>query len=292
MKTTTIVITGIVAAVLLGAVFYFSNPPEAVTPGTNPNSTSTENGQSTTTAPVATSGVIRVTSPVSNALIKSALTITGQARGYWFFEASAPVYLLDANGKVVATSYIQAEGEWMTENFVPFRGTIQFATPETTTGTLLFENDNPSGLAENRREFRVPVRFDRTAQTMEVKAFFSTNEDAQTTCGASKAVMRIVPKSVATARTALTELLKGPTEQEKLYYGVFTSINPGVKIQSLDIRNEIAYVDFDSTLEFQVGGSCRVAAIRAQIVNTLKQFPTIKDVVISINGRTEDILQP
>jgi len=45
-------------------------------------------------------------------------------------------------------------------------------------------------------------------------------------------------------------------------------------------------------LEFQVGGSCRVSAIRAEIIQTLKQFSTIKEVIISINNRTEDILQP
>ncbi|PIP22172.1 MAG: hypothetical protein COX38_02115, partial [Candidatus Nealsonbacteria bacterium CG23_combo_of_CG06-09_8_20_14_all_39_25] len=48
----------------------------------------------------------------------------------------------------------------------------------------------------------------------------------------------------------------------------------------------------DEQLEFQVGGSCKVSAIRAQITQTLKQFPTVDEVVISINGRTEDILQP
>lgn len=51
-------------------------------------------------------------------------------------------------------------------------------------------------------------------------------------------------------------------------------------------------IDFDERLEFQVGGSCRVAAISAQIRETLKQFPQVKEVIISINGRTEDILQP
>jgi spore germination protein GerM len=45
-------------------------------------------------------------------------------------------------------------------------------------------------------------------------------------------------------------------------------------------------------LEFQVGGSCRVAAIRAQITDTLKQFPPVDEVIISIDDRTEDILQP
>lgn len=65
-----------------------------------------------------------------------------------------------------------------------------------------------------------------------------------------------------------------------------------MKIQKLTIENNVARVDFDKQLEYQVGGSCRVAAIRAQITQTLKQFPTVKEVIISIDGRTEDILQP
>ena len=34
------------------------------------------------------------------------------------------------------------------------------------------------------------------------------------------------------------------------------------------------------------------AAIRVQITETLEQFPTVDSVIISIDGRTEDILQP
>ena len=63
-------------------------------------------------------------------------------------------------------------------------------------------------------------------------------------------------------------------------------------IQSLTIGDGILRVDFDGTLEFGAGGSCRVTAIRSQIRETVKQFPSVRDVVISINGRTEDILQP
>jgi len=43
--------------------------------------------------------------------------------------------------------------------------------------------------------------------------------------------------------------------------GYFTSINEGVKIQSLTIENGLAKIDFDEQLEFQVGGSCRAASI-------------------------------
>ena len=85
--------------------------------------------------------------------------------------------------------------------------------------------------------------------------------------------------------------MKGSTDNDKSE-GFFSNINPGVKIQSLVIEEGVAKVDFDPQLEYQVGGSCRVAAIRAEITQTLKQFPSVENVIISINGRTEDILQP
>jgi len=86
-------------------------------------------------------------------------------------------------------------------------------------------------------------------------------------------------------------LLEGPTRTE-YDEGYYTNLNPDVKIQRLAIENGLAEVDFDETLEGSVGGSCRVTAIRSQIIQTLKQFPTVENVIISIDGRTEDILQP
>lgn len=133
-----------------------------------------------------------------------------------------------------------------------------------------------------------PVR-----ETMTVKVFFGNSifDPEVLDCSKNFAVEKTIPKTVAVARAALEQLLAGPTNVEKAE-GYFTSINPGVKIQSLIVANGVANVDFDEQLEFQVGGSCRVAAIASQIRETLKQFPTVRDVVISINGRTEDILQP
>lgn len=128
---------------------------------------------------------------------------------------------------------------------------------------------------------------------MTVKVFFGNNQfDPQVfDCKANFFVEREILKTQGVARAALEELLKGPTDAEKAQ-GYFTSINPGVKIQKLTIKDDLAKVDFDEQLEFQVGGSCRVAAIRSQITETLKQFPTVQNVLISIDGRTEDILQP
>lgn len=103
--------------------------------------------------------LIRVASPRPEDPVTSPLAITGEARGTWFFEATFPVRLLDANGRVLAEHYAQAEGEWMTEAFVPFRGELRFEPPTTPTGTLVLQKSNPSDLREHDDELRVPVQF-------------------------------------------------------------------------------------------------------------------------------------
>ncbi|MDP1719053.1 MAG: Gmad2 immunoglobulin-like domain-containing protein [bacterium] len=105
------------------------------------------------------SNLIRVTSPTANQIVQSPLIISGTARGYWFFEASFPVKLLDGNGVPIAVVPAQAKDDWMTENFVPFSATLEFTAPTTGTGTLILEKDNPSGLPEHADEIRVPIRF-------------------------------------------------------------------------------------------------------------------------------------
>ncbi len=132
----------------------------------------------------------------------------------------------------------------------------------------------------------------KPVETTKVKVYFNNDKlDPEFSCNKVFPVEREIAKTPAVGQAALTELLKGPTEQEKTD-GYFSNINQGVKIQKLTIEDGVAEVDFDEQLEYQVGGSCRVAAIRSQITETLKQFPTVKEVVIAINGRTEDILQP
>jgi hypothetical protein len=104
-------------------------------------------------------GLIRVDSLKPGDVVASPLTITGEARGTWYFEASFPAHLLDADGKELAVLPVQAQGEWMTEDYVPFKATLYFTAPTTPTGTLVLKKDNPSGLPEHDDELRIPVRF-------------------------------------------------------------------------------------------------------------------------------------
>ena len=129
---------------------------------------------------------IRIASPRPNHYLVSPVTITGEARGIWFFEATAPVKLIDEAGNVVAQGYItanptsptattgqppqagklknpgsiaseSAEATWMTTEFVPFTGELTFTAPATPKATLVLEKDNPSGLPENAENLSIPV---------------------------------------------------------------------------------------------------------------------------------------
>lgn len=103
--------------------------------------------------------LIRIDTPRPNQIISSPVIIQGQARGFWFFEADFPVKLLDGNGEVIAQAVARTQKDWMTEDFVLFQAEIEFDNPETDTGTLILEKDNPSGLPENADQLRVPVKF-------------------------------------------------------------------------------------------------------------------------------------
>ncbi|MBU2010544.1 MAG: GerMN domain-containing protein [Patescibacteria group bacterium] len=131
-------------------------------------------------------------------------------------------------------------------------------------------------------------------ETMSIKIFLvdprHMNEPPYD-CTKTVAVERKISKTQEVARAALTELIKGATQNE-IDQGFFSNINAGVKIQSLSIKNRIAKVDFNEQLQAGIGGSCATSAIRSQIRETLKQFLTVDNVIVSINGRIEDILQP
>ena len=106
------------------------------------------------------SQIIEVTTPLQNALITGPLTITGRARGPWYFEASFPIELQDNNGALITMTTAQAQGDWMTENWVPFTATLAFpAQPSGSLGKIVLKRDNPSGEPANDMSIVIPIQF-------------------------------------------------------------------------------------------------------------------------------------
>jgi hypothetical protein len=103
---------------------------------------------------------IVVESPKPGAIITSPLRIKGHARGTWFFEGDFPLILKDSKERVIARGYVTAKGEWMTQHFVPFEGTIKFKRPAAGgRGILVFKKDNPTGRPELDDAMELPVSF-------------------------------------------------------------------------------------------------------------------------------------
>jgi hypothetical protein len=102
---------------------------------------------------------IRIDTPRPISKVTNPLSIKGEARGSWFFEASFTANILDQNGVILGTGIMTAEGEWMTEEFVPFSGELVFDTPTGERGELVLQKNNPSGLPEHDESLIVPVRF-------------------------------------------------------------------------------------------------------------------------------------
>lgn len=99
--------------------------------------------------------------PAPGGMVASPLLVRGRARGNWFFEGDFPVRLEDLGGNVIARGYAAAKGQWMTKEFVPFEGTLEFnQRPQTHGGMVIFTKDNPSDRRELDDELRIPVFFE------------------------------------------------------------------------------------------------------------------------------------
>lgn len=106
--------------------------------------------------PPFTSENVKVQLPRPNGNVVHNFTVTGEARGTWFFEASFPVQVRDPQNIVVGQGIAQANGEWMTEDFVPFTAPV-VVKDYTGPATLVLIKDNPSGLPEHDDSVEFPI---------------------------------------------------------------------------------------------------------------------------------------
>lgn len=228
---------------------------------------------------------VHVLSPLPNETISLPIRITGEAR---VFENQLQYRLIECDGNILQQGIMTAQSPDM-GIFGPFEKSIHIIPdPQGTYGCLEVFSSSPKD-GSDINLVQIPVLFD-VAHARKVYVYFSTDKSGED-CQTVFPVLRYASPNPAIARITLEELLRGPSSMEK-ERGYQTALNTGVSIQKLTIQNGVARIDFDKQLEEAVGGSCRVSLIRSQIEKTLMQFPTVNKVIISIDGRTEDILQP
>lgn len=243
------------------------------------------------------SDLIKVSTPTEDAVVMSPLIIEGEARGTWYFEASFPIRIYDAHNVLLGTTVAQAQSDWMTENFVPFKATLTFSKSTTSTGTLVFEKDNPSGLPEHANEFRMPIRFelaDKSQRTISLYYYnASKDRDASGNIMCSQKglvpVARTIPITLSPVQDAVKLLLKGSLTAEEKQKGITTEFPlSGVQLTGAVKNGSVVTLSFVDPNSKTSGGACRARILWSQIEATAKQFPGITTIKFS----PEDIFQP
>jgi hypothetical protein len=97
--------------------------------------------------------------PKPNDIVTSPLIIKGKAKGTWFFEGDFPLVLYYGVGDDWVEGYATAKGEWMTEDYVDFEGTLEFPVPPTNDGKLILTKNNPSDIEGSHDSIEIKVYF-------------------------------------------------------------------------------------------------------------------------------------
>ncbi len=146
MKKNLIITLVIVILVIIAFVFW-KKPSVAPTIAPNPEVTQQNS----------ISDLISVSEPRPNSNVRTTFNVTGQARGSWYFEASFPIILKDNKGNILVQTIAKAQGDWMTDNFVPFSSTVSITSAYTGPAILILKNDNPSGDPTKDKQIEIPI---------------------------------------------------------------------------------------------------------------------------------------
>lgn len=170
------------------------------------------------------------------------------------------------------------------------------APPKPLTGDATLEIVRGNGM----RNQPVQVRVLSEAETQLVDVAWTSGD------GQLIVFKQAVPKTAQIGTATLTALLHGPTDgnlagAQTALPGVREIVTfPGrqpdwgyeVKLIKLTIANGVATANFSKELRAYGGGAARVQMIRQQIERTLKQFPSVQQVVIQIEGQSAGVLEP
>jgi len=289
MKTTHIILLVLVLVAIGSLSVWLLSKTET----TDPDTSEPTNGEITQYK-----DLIRVFEPTANSEVSSPLSINGEARGTWYFEADFPVRIEDANGNVLGLHYATAQGDWMTEAYVPFTSELTFTTPTTESGFLILVKDNPSGLPEHDDQVTIPVRFslDEVTSEQTVTLYYYSPEDDTDESGnimCSEAGLVPVEREIPVTQTPIQDtvrlLLAGEVTPAETAGGIETEYPlEGFSLTGANLADGVLTLGFADPANQTVGGSCRVGILWSQIRKTAEQFEEVNEV----RFQPEELFQP
>jgi hypothetical protein len=226
---------------------------------------------------------VRLESPRLGDVIRTnPIPVRGQART---FENNVVIRVLDSGERLMVETFTTATGEMGT--FSPFSKDVfltRIPGPQIT--VQAFEYSAKDGSIQHLNSVTVPVEL----KPRQVILYFPSAKRSPTDCSRVFAAHRTIPSSVSLARLLVEALIAGPTPQEQAE-GLDNPFPSGSQVRSVNLRDGVLTVDFNQRLG-NVGGSCRVQAIRASLEKTLPQLPGVKRVRITALGDESTALQP
>lgn len=230
---------------------------------------------------------ITIISPLGNQAVTSPVEISGRVR---VFEGFVLFRVRDSQNNIIADSSIETgvgAPEWGAYSI-----NLTYPQPSTPSGFIeVYTQSAKDGSGQDL--IRLPVQF-ADFKNLIVNLFYSNiNEDPELlNCDVVFPVAREIPFSDNILGGVLGVLFNGLTETEIGQGFVNNLPQEGIQLLNMSLTTTTLTLDFNNVLGEGVSGVCRATAIRAQLTQTMSQFDIIDDVIISIEGETEDILQP
>ena len=190
------------------------------------------------------------------------VTIEGRART---FENNVEIRLDDEHGQQIVATHTTARGEM--GQFSPYSTEVLLTSDPGKTMTITaIERSAEDGSIRTSHAVTVRVAGRKAA----LRLYFPNSNRGGTDCTVVEAVVRDVPASLSAARMALEALLRGPSQPEAV--AGFTNPFPrGAALRSVNLANGVLRADFNEAME-NVGGSCRVQAIRGRQYGVMNAF--------------------
>ncbi|MCC7439705.1 MAG: GerMN domain-containing protein [Armatimonadetes bacterium] len=239
--------------------------------------------------PTHTGPNITVGMPERDQKVTGGFVLKGEARA---FENTVNYRVVGERGEQVAEGNLMAVGDVGTMN--PF--TTEVTLPRNYAGRAtveVFQYSARDGRPVDVVKIPIAVRSQPATATdgATVRVFFTNAAmNGNGDCRNVFSIERPRGSSAAVAEHALKELLAGPTSSDR-EAGYATELPRGVMLRGIRITNGVAVANFSSQLRSSAG-ACRAEAIRAQIERTLFQFPSVQSVIIQVEGKEEEVLEP